>query len=408
MDSSPSLLIILIVFSAIFSGLEIAFFSLSDAKIEVLIKQKLKGAKKVKALKNNPDKLLITILVGNNIVNSAASAIATIMATKYFGNNGTGIAIGIMTILILIFGEITPKSIATRYAENIARHLAPFVQFLQWVLFPIIWIFTKFNQLITRFLNKAPNVSEEEIQALTKIGLKEGILEKHEEKFIQNILEFDKITVEQIMIPRVDIVALDGEKTLEDISDIINEGQYSRYPIYIDNVDNIIGILHIRKILKYLQKDFSTIKLKDIVNTALFIPSTKYIDDLFREMKVKRNHMAIVTDEHGGTDGLITMEDIIEELVGNISDETDKEEVLITQKNHNTWVVSGKIELKYLSEDTNLNFENEHTTIRAFLIEKLGYIPKVGEKYETEKYEMEIISASHKLIELVQVIKKDE
>jgi Mg2+/Co2+ transporter CorB len=175
MDSSPSLLIIFIVLSAIFSGLEIAYFSLSDAKVEALIKKNLKGARKVQILKNNSDKLLITILLGNNIVNIAASATATIMATNYFGSSGAGIAIGVMTITILMFGEITPKSIATRYAESIARHMAPFIQLLQWILFPIIWIFTKFNQLITKFFNKTPNISEEEINALTKIGVKEGV-----------------------------------------------------------------------------------------------------------------------------------------------------------------------------------------------------------------------------------------
>lgn len=407
MDSSPSVLILLILLSAFFSGLEIAFFTLSDSKITALVEKNVRGAKRVQQLKSHPDKLLITILVGNNIVNIAASAIATVFATQLFGNSGAGIAVGVMTIVILIFGEITPKSIATRYGETIALWFSPIVQFLMYILSPIIWVFIGINHLITHSFEKATTISEEEeIHALTRIGVKEGTIEKHEERFIQNILEFDDITVEQIMKPRVEIIALDGNKTLGEVFPIIQKARFSRYPVYENNIDNIVGILYIKDLFLE-KKEMQQMKVNTLTKPPLFVSNSSYIDAVFREMKTKRIHIAIVHDEHGGTDGMITLEDIIEELVGEIDDEKDKKEILITHKGPNTWIANGKIELKELVDHINVDFEDEHMTLRAFLNEMFEHTPHIGEVYDTEKYTMEIVAASANKVELVKIKKKD-
>jgi len=402
MGSSLIILVVLIVLSGIFSSSEIAFFSISQAKLQALVEQKVKGAKSILKLKENSDYLLVTILIGNNIVNISASAIATLLATEVFGSSGAGIAVGVMTVLILIFGEITPKSFATRQAVSIARIMVFPLQFFQFILFPIIWIFVKINNIFTRFGGgDSFKVSEEEIHALAEIGVEHGAIEDYEHKYIKNILELDKTMVEQIMTPRVNMGAIDIEESLVDILPLIKKKEYSRYPVYKDSVDNIVGILYIIDLIPHIDEDFEKLKLSSVVRKPFFVPCTNLVDDLLHEMKVKRIHIAIVNDEHGGTAGLVTLEDVLEEIVGEIEDETDSKEVFIRKQSKNTWEISGKAELKVL-EDFDLDFEDFHQSVSAFVIEKLEHMPKKDEVYETEDFTMKVNKLSDKLVEKVE------
>ena len=404
MDPDPISLLILVILSGIFSSLEIAFFSLSEAKVQALIDQKVRGAKRVQRLKKNSDFLLVTILLGNNIVNITASAMATVMATEYFGSQGTGIAVGIMTILILIFGEITPKSLATRLSVQIATSFAVIIQALQWILYPIIWVFVQINYVFTKILGESQDtVSEEEIEAMSRIGMQDGSIEKHEHKLIRNIFDLSEKTVEDIMTPRINMQTFQADITLDRVIKDIVQGEFSRYPVFEDTTDNITGILYIRDIIKIPNEEFANHTLKSLAKPPIFTPALTNIYDLFEKMNTKQTHIAIVTDEHGGIDGLVTMEDILEEIVGEINDETDEPENMVLKQSHNTWLINGNAELKILEDILSTEFEDGNKTVSAFITEEIGHLPKKGELLHKDTYTMKVTKADEKMIKSVRL-----
>ena len=321
--------IILILLSALFSSAEIAFFTLSQAKVRSLLSKKQPNAKLIWRLLKNPQRLLITILIGNNIANVLTASLATVLTTQHFGSAGVGIATGIVTITILVFGEITPKSIAQKNNIAIAQKTAKLFYVLTILFTPIIWLLGKWNNLIIKkFVKNADlaQVSESEIKTLTRLGVESGAIDYQEHELIANVFEFNDVEAKEIMTPRYKIIALNGDVPIEQIAYFVSQSGFSRYPVYIDDEDNIIGYIHVNDLMKVLNSGQREDTLEKIARPVMHVHANDKIEPLFRQMLKKREHLSLVTKTGQPTQivGLITLEDMLEELVGEIEDETDK------------------------------------------------------------------------------------
>jgi len=401
------ILLICIFLSAFFSGVETAFVSLSDIRIQHLLEEKKRGISLVKALKDNYQRLIITILVGNNLVNIAASSIATSIAIEIFESNALGIAVGIMTLVILIFGEIIPKNIAIAKNEMIAVAAAPIIQALQYVLFPII----KLLEMFTLFISKPfegeqdPIITESEIKSVVSLGEEAGEVEEDERIMIHNIFRFSDLQVSEIMTDRTQIFSIDGESNLADvIHDIIQKG-FSRIPVYNTDPDNIAGILYIKDILKVFSSNEDNTEIKNLVRSAMFIPETMLLDDLLQEFQKEKIHIALVADEHGGISGLITIEDVLEEIVGEIYDETDKEHIMIRKVGDLKSIVKGEAEIEDVNRELDLDLDEhgDYETISGFILSHLRHIPEAGEELKIGNTVIRITKADEKRIVEVEV-----
>ncbi|MBD3360472.1 DUF21 domain-containing protein [Candidatus Peregrinibacteria bacterium] len=403
-------LFLLILLSAIFSGSETALVSVTKSKVDELVNNKTRNSKLLQKMKKDPHKLLITILIGNNLVNIGASAYAAVIFTEIFASSGIGIATGVMTFFILVFGEITPKSFAYQHAVGFSLFMAKPIYFLQILFFPLVWFFDKIVKLANIFFGrKQPaTVTEGEIVAMLKIGAKEGTIEKEEKELIENVLEFNDIKVGDVMTPRVVIEALDSEMTLKDAVDFAIKHTHSRLPVYEDDLDNIIGIISIRELLRDAEKYPSNKKLRNLkLNSPLEIPLSKKINKLFSEFQRKHQHIAIVIDEHGGTAGLVTMEDLLEEIVGEIVDETDVAEKPIDIVDPKTIIVKGNV----LVEDINDFFHSkiwgdERSTINTVINNYLNRFPREGELVNFSMARVEILKMEKNAIKKAKIKKK--
>ena len=402
-------LIILILFSGIFSGSETALVSVTESKVADLVSKKVKNAKLLKKLKDNPHKLLITVLIGNNIVNIGASAYAALLFTEWFGSSGVGIATGVMTFLILIFGEITPKSFCHQHAVGVSLLIAKPTYFLQIILFPLVWFFERIVDFVNFVMGskKGYTITEGEIVAMLKIGEREGAIEKQEKEFIENVLEFNDIDVESIMTPRVVIEAIDNNLTIKEAVDFVIKHSHSRIPVYEGTIDNIVGIISIKELLKYfnqLQPDTKISRLK--LKPPLEVPTTKKINLLFREFQRKHVHIAIVLDEHGGTEGLITLEDLLEEIVGEIVDETDLDEKTMEIIDSRNIMATGATLVEDINDFFKIKFsKKEHDSLNSLLVEKLRRFPREGEVVKFPRVKIQIIKMKKNLVESAKITK---
>lgn len=413
MTSQLLLLIFLIFLSAAFSGAEIALTALSPAKVRAIGKDGKFGSKAIAKLKSRPQRLLITILIGNNLVNILATVIATVWAVRIFGNTAIGIVTGVLTFVILVFGEITPKTFAQKHAERFARSIAYPLLWLTKLLLPIIWIFEKFTQVLISGLKlKGPlhSVSEDELLALVDIGAKEGVIKEQEQELIENVLEFTDTTVEEVMTVKKDMEMLRVNTYIRDAVDFFLTHSHSRIPVYKETMHNMVGIVTVHDILRFLHdpnkdKTLEEFKLKH----PIVVPKTKSISKLFHEFQRRRQHLAIIVDERGETVGLVTMEDILEEIVGDIVDEQDREERMIRQIGKNEWEASGEADIDELNEAlaVNLNYP-EHQTISLLILEKLHRFPKLGEKIVFENLIFQVKEMGKKKIETVHITKLPE
>lgn len=401
MDSSYTLQIIVLIFllllSAFFSASETALMSLSKIRIRHMVEDGVKGAKLIEKLTEDPNKLLGSILVGNNVVNIGASALATSVAVKAFGESGVGIATAIMTILVLIFGEITPKSIAKQRSEGVSLKVSGVVNIIVKILRPFVAIFTFISSTVLKLfggdLNKdQPFITQEELKTMVDVGEEEGVLEEEEKEMIFNVFEFGDIQVKDVMVQRVDIVALGLDSTYDDVIDIIKEEQFSRIPVYNDSIDDIIGIMYVKDLILLNNKD--NFKVQDCIREAYYTFEFKKVTELFKEMKKSRNHMAVVLDEYGGTVGIVTIEDLLEEIVGEIEDEYDELEEEIEVVKEDEYIVDGRIRLDDLSDLIGVKMESEEfDSIGGFVIGQLGRIPEPKEEvsYENMRFVVEEI-----------------
>jgi len=322
--------IILIFLSAFFSGVEIAFFSLSKHRVRVAMNQKRKNAHLVWKLLQQPQRLLVTVLIGNNIVNTLTAALATVIAVDYFGSMGVGLATGAVTLLILVFGEITPKSLAQKNNQWLASHTALILYFLNILFFPISWILIKFNNFIAhKFIqNKAITLHiDDEIKAIARMGVESGKLDYREHEMIERVLRFEDVSAEDIMTSKYRIISLNGDVPFDQIAYFVGQEGLSRYPVYEDDENNIIGYIHVNDIMKKLKSDERDQLVKDNIRHIQRIPESLSIERLLRQFVSYKEHIALVVRDDNKEEivGLITLEDVLEELVGEIVDETDDE-----------------------------------------------------------------------------------
>lgn len=404
------MLIALLFLSALFSSAETAFTHIDLLKVKYLVSTGNKRAKTLEKLKNDPERTLTTILIGNNLVNISASSIATSLAIDFFGSKGIGVAVGVMTFLILVFGEITPKSYAIRKAESLALFVAPLFDFLSKIFYPIN---IAFNGISNLFLGKnvknTPTFTEDEIKTLIDVGEEEGTIAEDEKEMITSIFEFGDTRIKEVMIPRVDIVCAEAEETLKEVLNKAIKAGCSRLPVYKDTVDNIVGILYVKDLLKYLKDGNFNVSADKIKREAYFIPETKRADDLLREMQKKRVHMAIVISEYGGVMGLVTLEDLLEEIVGEIFDEYDVAEDEIVRIDENTVIVDARLAIDELNEKMSLKLPNESfDTLAGFMMEYLDKVPEEGEEVEYENDKFIIEKMDEKKISKVRIIKSSQ
>ncbi|MCK5687299.1 HlyC/CorC family transporter [bacterium] len=428
-------LCIFLCFSAFFSGSETALFSLSRLDLKKLGgKNKKKNG--ISELMENPQSVLVNLLLGNLLVNIGASSLATAVSldmlkmpeTINFLNNTFGISkewinisglsftVGIMTFLILIFGEITPKM----YALNRNRQFSLFCIdklkiFSKIFSFPIKILDSISGWLLGLILKKEdiaiPFISVEEWKKILHQSTNEGILEKDEKEMIYHIFKFGEIIAREIMVPRIDMKCISADMTLSECLKYMKESQYSRFPVYYENIDNIIGIVHMKEILRYLRKGTLDIKVKEITRKPLFVPETKKIDDILELLRKQKTQLAIVVDEYGGTEGLLTVEDIVEEVVGEIQDEYDTDEETIEKISESEWIIDAKTPIDTLIDDMGINIDDDEydsETVGGFIIELIGEIPEIGKKVDFQNVEFEILEATNTKIDKIKVkIDKD-
>ncbi|RMD85811.1 MAG: HlyC/CorC family transporter [Calditrichaeota bacterium] len=393
------LFLILLALSALFSGSETAFFSLPASILERFKKSRIKSEKRVAALMQNPRQLLITIVVGNTVVNITTASLAAILTTRVGAilqwNSHVILVIDVLvvTFVLLIVSEILPKVMAVRNAEKFARRFSGFIQFTYYLFFPVTYLLARFTSLLQHRLGlkaEKTQISEDELLALADVGEEYGTLEEEEREIIHSIFEFGETTVKEIMVPRTDMVCIEVHTPYTELLKIVRGKLHSRIPIYKERIDNIVGILYIKDLLPYLyhRKKGAKIDLTKLMREPYFVPEQKKISELLKEFQKNRIHMALVVDEYGGIAGLVTLEDIIEEIVGEIQDEYDKELPMITRINETTFVVDGRMQLEELNEELHLNLPEESgvETISGFILNLMGSVPKEKEKVRYNGY----------------------
>lgn len=316
----------LLALSALFSGTEIAFFSLTPGKVRTMVRQKLFAAKLVEQLKQNPRRLLITVLIGNNLVNISGAAIATELALSLFGHEGVAIATGVVTFLVLMFGEIFPKSFAQLNPERISRYTAHFIYALSIILSPIAWCLEKIMDAlaIQQSTNASAKIAEDEIHSLFQIGHEKGFIEEHEKEFAERLFKFNDAPVSSVMKSPECAFMLDGNALVRDVVNDAASSGYSRFPVYDGGRKNIVGVVHVKDILKEVGSPLENQRVSSITNAPFFIHDTDNLDDAFRAMRAQHSHYALVHNNAKEVVGLITFEDVLEELIGEIYDESDK------------------------------------------------------------------------------------
>ncbi len=404
------LLVLLIFLSGAFSGAEIALTTLTPAKVKAISKDKKFASRAISKLKSKPQRLLITILIGNNLVNILTTVIATVWAVEAFGNTAIGIVTGILTFLILVFGEIMPKTFAQKYALRFARMIAHPLLWLTKVLYPVIWVFEKFTQgLISGLKLRGPlhSVSEDELLALVDIGAKEGVIEEQEQELIENVLDFSDTTVEEVMTVKKDMEMLKSTSSIDDAVHFFLSHSHSRIPVYNESIHNVIGIVTVHDILRFLHDPNSGKHLPDFkLKHPILVPKTKSISKLFHEFQRRRTHIAIVVDDRGETVGLVTMEDILEEIVGDIVDEHDREEKMVKKIGNNEWEAKGEADIDEVNEALEVELDYpDHATVSLLILEELHRFPKLGEKIVFENLIFQVKEMSKKKIETVVITK---
>ena len=381
------LLAVLIGMSAFFSASETALMSLSKIRIRHLVDEKVKGAETVSKLVENPNKLLGSILVGNNLVNIGASALATALAIDYLGSTGVAVATAAMTILVLIFGEITPKSLAAQHSEFISLKIAKVITLFIVIFNPLVSIFLFVTNGLIKLLGGKPGrtqpfITEDELKTMVNVSHEEGVLEGEEKQMIYNVFEFGDTQVRDVMTPRTDMASIEVSATYEKIIETFKTEQFSRLPIYQETTDNIIGILYIKDLI-FRASENTIFDIHDYIREPYFTFEYKKTTELFQELRSHRIPMAIVLDEYGGTAGIVTVEDLIEEIVGDIRDEYDDHEKDIEVIKEDEYIVEGSTRIDELNDMIGVRIESEDfDTIGGFIVGEFGYIPEVNETIE--------------------------
>lgn len=407
MDSHSTALILiliaLIALSAYFSATETAFSSLNRIRLKSLANGGNRRAQLAFALSENYDELLSTILVGNNLVNIASTTIATLLFVQALGDGaGPTVSTVVMTVVVLIFGEVGPKSMAKEHAETFAMFSAPFLRALIVVLKPVNFLFAQLKKGLRRLVRSSPkqSVTDSELLTLVEEAEQEGGIDKSEGAMLRNVIEFDDIQAIEIMTPRVDVEALPRDAGREDIAALFRETGYSRLPVYEETIDSIVGVIH--------EKDFFSAvngqELEDILQPAEFIPPSMKISDLLRHLQQKKQHMAVIVDEFGGTEGIVTLEDVIEELVGEIWDEHDEvAQEGVLPLGENLYRVYGSMSTDDLFEFLHLDCETDASTVNGWIAQRLDRIPKAGDGFQFQNVSFLVTKAAGNRAEEIRV-----
>lgn len=408
------LLFSLLALSALFSASETALTSLNKIRVQQMTDEKVKGIDRVNKLLADPNKLLSSILIGNNLVNIGASSLMTSLAIELFGNRGVGIATGIMTLLILIFSEITPKSLAAQNAEKLSLQLSGFVYLNMLLVTPVSIILSQITGRLIQLLGgevdeERKYITHEELQTIVNVSHREGILEGEEMDMIQSIFDFRNAHASDVMIPRADMVAIDINLPQAEIIEIISGKKYSRIPVYEDSVDQIIGILHLKDLLLLEKDQAKEIDFRKYLRPPHFTYNYKPIKDLFQKMKSERIPMAIVVDEYGGTEGIVTLEDLVEQIVGDIEDEYDSFIRSFKKIKDNEYVLNGNTEIEEVNELMGTDLQSdEFDTIAGFVLGIIGRFPNEFEKIHYQDLIFTVEKFDKNRIEKIRISKEEK
>lgn len=387
---------------------ETALMSISKIKLRSMVDDGVKNALLIQEVLESPEKLLSAILIGNNLVNIGASSIATSLAITLYGDKGVGIATGLLTFIVLIFGEITPKTYAKKNAEQISSLVVKIIRICMQVFTPIIFVLNKIAGVFLKLLGVAqdeqkPTITESELITMVNVGHEEGVLEMEAREMINNVFDFANNDAKDIMIPRTDVISIDVNATYDEVTDLFREETFSRMPIYDENIDNIVGIISLKDMLFIdHQKEFS---LKDYMREPFFTYETKSVKELFAEMRAERIPLAVILDEYGGTSGIATLEDIIEEIVGEIDDEYDEMDDEITTITEGEYLITGVTKIEDVNEIIGSNFQSEDfDSIGGFVMESIGRVPENGELLEIEHIKIIVEQVEKNRIATVRII----
>ena len=378
------MLIALLVLSALFSSSETALTTVNRIRIRTLAGQGDKRAMTLLAVLQNPEKMLSVILIGNNVVNLYASSLATTVTLSLFGSKLVGVATGILTLAVLVFGEVAPKTMASRNAEQIALRAAGPVKCLMWLFTPLVFVVNNLARLVMKLFGadrpgKRELMTAEELRTIVQVGHEEGVIENSERKMIDNVFDFGDRSARDIMIPRIDMTCIDVEAGYDELMEVVREEKYTRIPVYKESTDTIVGILNIKDLLFRAQdKPF---RIAELMRKPLFTYEQKKTSELMVEMRKNYTNLAIVLDEYGVTAGMVTMEDILEEIVGEIRDEYDRdEEKSIRRIAPNTYLIEGNVKIDDVNEVLQLHLASEdYESIGGYVLEQLEHFPKEGE-----------------------------
>ena len=403
-------IVVLLAFSAFFSASETALISMNKVRIRHLKESGVAGGELLSRLANRPNRLLSTILVGNNVVNILMTSLATSIALRIFGSRGVGIAVGIMTILILVFGEIVPKSYAAVFNEKVALTVSFPIYWIQRLFYPVIKIIAFINNLMISFVGGDKNlleedVTEEEIRIMVDLGEDQGAIERQEREMIDNVFELNDTMVHEIMLPRVDIVGVTADSYLQEAWDKVIKYGHSRLPVYEGSLDNIIGVIYAKDLMsKY--KHLKTLTSRSVMREALYVPEAKIADELLREMRRERIHIAVVLDEFGGTAGLIFFEDLVETIIGEIGDEYDTRRTLVENIKPGQIRVSARVSVEKVNDLLGLSLpEEEFDTIGGLVFHMVGEVPRKDDRIEFDDCVLTVDAMEGKRISRVLVTK---
>lgn len=376
-------LLVLLVLSGFFSGSETALLALDKLRVRFLQQKGRKGADKLAELLDDPDRLLSGILVGNNLVNIAASVIATGLFVGYFGERGELLTVLFLTPVLLIFSEVCPKTYAAQYPEKLSFLVLRPIRFIVCLLTPVIYIVSSLSKLLTSFFRskeaESLSVSEDEIRAIIEVGEESGVVAAEQRRMLHGIFDLSETRVRDVMLPRTEVIGLDAESNFQEVLETIRQAKHSRFPVYSDSLDNIVGVVHSKEVLALIDRT-EQFALTDLCRKPYFVPESKRVAVLLQSFRQRREHLAIVVDEYGGVEGIVTLEDVVEEIVGEIHDEYDIEAVDFRQLGPGRFLVDGAVSLRTVNRRFKLDLPEDHaTTLAGYLLQIMGKIPDEGE-----------------------------
>ena len=407
------IIVVCVFLSAYFSATETAFSTFNRIRVKNMAEKGNRKAALALRLSDNYDSLISAILIGNNIVNILASSLGALVFGNFIANSDVASAVNtaVLTVIILIFGEISPKTIAKNNPENFALFSAPIINFVRIVLFPFIFIFNGWQKLLAKLFKKEEDqgMTEEELISIIEEAEEEGDIDKEESDLIKSAIEFGELEVGDIFTPRIDITALPVTANKEMVAKTFSESGYSRLPVYDGDLDNVVGILYYKDFYTVAYK--TNVPLHEIIKPVIYVAKTQPVNELMKELQEKQLHMAVVTDEFGSTSGIVTLEDILEEIVGEIWDEHDEIIEEIKEVGENEYVVSGKANTEKLFEELDIDIDDEidAVTVGGWAMEVLGKIPEVGDTFEDHGVTVEVLEMDGRRVESVHVLdKRDE